>query len=115
MADSLITVFNGIRKRFRDMSDSSHAEVVSLPGSLSAAWAANTPYDARNYGAVEIQFDGSSSLSVTWSKDGVTYYPCRIFDQDGAPASSVSAGGIYTLRGRAWLKFTAAVLVDGSN
>lgn len=115
MADFLTTVLSGITKRFRDMGDTSFAEVVSLPAAAAAPLAANTAFDARAFGAVEVQYDGTGTVTVLRSKDGVTYYPWQFLALDGTPVTSITSAGIYSVRGTGWLKFSATVLVDGSN
>lgn len=105
----------GIKERVRDMGDGSYAKVVSLPGLMPTALAANTAFDARNYGDVEFQFT-SGTVTVSRSLNGSTYVSSwPIFDKSGASSNSAATPGIYSVRGGGYLQFSADVTVRGGN
>lgn len=99
---------------FRKIADRTYAEVVSLPGLDAVAVAANTPLDATKFGDVEFQFDAGGPVTVTRSLDGVKpYVPWPVSDKLGQSAMSAPSPDIYGVDGKAWLKFSAPVVVTG--
>lgn len=76
---------------------------------ISQVWSDPTvPISFSNYGDVEVQLDGTvSGVGFSRSIDGVTYYPCKIFSNDGSFFTTVSVPGIYRLPGGGYLKRTA--------
>ena len=61
------------------------------------------------YGDVEIQVVGTPSTPYvpTRSLDGTTFVACNAYDKDGTVVTSISAAGIYSLKGSGFLKMSA--------
>ena len=79
--------------------------------------AANTPYNAINFGSIEFQFS-SGTVSVTRSLDSVNYVAWPVLNGSSTSptlVASASTPGIYSVDGLAWLQFSAAVTIVGSN
>lgn len=69
----------------------------------------NVAQDVRSFGDVEIQVVGTPSAPYTplRSLDGTNYVAANAYDKDGAPVTSISSAGIYTLLGGAKIKMGA--------
>ena len=65
--------------------------------------------DVTSYADVEIQIVGTPSTPYvpTRSLDGTTFVACNAYDKDGTVVTSISAAGIYSLKGSGFLKMSA--------
>ena len=79
---------------------------------LVTPYAWTDPTVAENftqYGDVEIQIVGTPSTAYvpTRSLDGTTFVACNAYDKDGTVVTSISAAGIYSMKGGGHDKFSA--------
>lgn len=77
---------------------------------LPEAWSTpTTPFDARAYSDVEVQFVGAPSVAYQpqRSLDGTNYVNCLAYDEAGNSYSTITAAGLYVFSGNGYLKFSA--------
>jgi hypothetical protein len=74
------------------------------------AWEGSNPTTAMFFRDtdVEVQVVGTPGADYTpqRSLDGTTFVACNAYDKDGNIVTAISAAGIYSIDGAAYLKFT---------
>jgi len=85
-------------------------EGTKLAYSRPSTWVdPSVAIDLTPYADVEIQIVGTPSTAYvpTRSLDGTNFVACNAYDKDNTTVTSISAAGIYTLKGSGFLKMSA--------